>query len=152
GTSAKITIGSTTTSMLMYYTSATQVAGLLPSNTPIGAGTVTVTYNGTTSPPAPINVVKSNAGIFTTPSGGSGAAVVTFADYSVVTSFPVNPCGGPNTSCGAANPKDVLILWVTGLGPVNAPDSSGPQPGNMANLPLKLLIGGVEAPVTYQGR
>ena len=152
GTSVNITVKGTTVGMLMYYTSATQVAGLLPSNTPLGPGTVTVTYNGATSAAAPITVVRNNAGIFTTPSGGAGAAVVTFADYSVVTSLAGNPCGGPNTACGAANPNDTLILWLSGLGPVPAPDSSGPQPGNMADIPLKLFIGGVQAPVSYQGR
>jgi uncharacterized protein (TIGR03437 family) len=152
GTSASVTVKGTTVAMLMYYTSANQVAGLLPSNTPVGAGTVTVTYNGTTSAPAPINVVQNNAGIFTIPSGGAGEAVVTYPDFSVVSTFAASPCGGPNTACGAANPKDVLILWLTGLGPVSAPDSSGPQPGNMANLPLKLWIGGVQAAVAYQGR
>ena len=152
GTSVNVTVKGTTVGALMYYTSASQVAGLLPSSTPLGTGTVTVTYNGVTSSPAPITVVQNNAGIFTTPSGGTGVAVVTFPDYSVVTAFPGSPCGGPYTACGAANPKDVLTLWVTGLGPVSAPDSSGPQPGNMANLPLKLFIGGVQAPVSYQGR
>ena len=152
GTSVNVTVKGTTVGMLMYYTSAAQVAGLLPSNTPLGSGTATVTYNGVTSAPAPITVVQSNAGIFTTPSGGAGVAVVTFPDYSVVSSIPINPCGGPNTACGAANPKDVLILWLTGLGPVSVPDNSGPQPGNMPNLPLKLWIGGVQAQVSYQGR
>src|ERR1700726_408986 len=36
GTSASVTVQGTTVGMLMYYTSATQVAGLLPSNTPVG--------------------------------------------------------------------------------------------------------------------
>jgi uncharacterized protein (TIGR03437 family) len=152
GTSVNVTVKGTTVGMLMYYTSRSQVAGVLPSNTPVGTGTVTVTYNGATSASAPITVVQSNAGIFTTPAGGSSAAVVTYPDYSVVSAIPANPCGGPNTVCGAANPKDVLTLWLTGLGPVSAPDSSGPQPGNMANLPLKLFLGGVQAPVSYQGR
>ena len=152
GSSVSVTVNGTTVGMLMYYTSAGQVAGVLPSNTPVGTGTVTVTHNGATSAAAPVTVVQSNAGIFTTPAGGAGAAVVTYPDYSVVSSIPGNPCGGPNTVCGAANPKDVLTLWLTGLGPVSAPDSSGPQPGNMASLPLKLFIGGVQAPVSYQGR
>lgn len=152
GTSVNVTVKGTTVAALMYYTSAGQIAGLLPSSTPVGTGTVAVTYNGATSAPAPITIVQSNAGIFTIPSGGSSAAVVTFPDYSVVSSIVGSPCGGPNTACGAANPKDVLVLWLTGLGPVSAPDNSGPQPGNMADLPLKLFIGGVQAPVSYQGR
>jgi hypothetical protein len=36
GTSVKVTVDATTVNALMYYTSATQVAALLPSNTPRG--------------------------------------------------------------------------------------------------------------------
>ena len=152
GTSVTVTVKGTAVKALMYYTSTTQVAALLPSNTPAGTGTISVTYNNNTSAPAPITVVQNNAGIFTTPSGGGGAAVITYPDYSVVSASPSSPCGGPNTACGSANPKDVLILWLTGLGPVSAPDNSGPQPGNMPDIPLKLWIGGMQAAVSYQGR
>jgi uncharacterized protein (TIGR03437 family) len=112
GTSVSVTVQGTTVDALMYYTSATQLAALLPSNTPAGTGTITVTYNGVAGTPAPITVVRSNAGILTTPPGGTGAAVVTYPDFSVVSAQPGNACGGPNTACGAANPKDVLVLWL----------------------------------------
>jgi uncharacterized protein (TIGR03437 family) len=49
GTSIKITVGGTTVDAIMLYTLATQVAAVLPSNTPIGTGTLTVTYNGEAS-------------------------------------------------------------------------------------------------------
>ena len=140
GTSASITVGGRTTNALMYYTSATQVAVLLPSSTPVGTGTIALTYSGKTSAPFPITVVQNNLGIFTVSQNGSGPGIVTFADYSFV------------SVAKAANPGDVLILWGTGLGPVSADDASGPQPGNMATLPLKLWLGGVSAPIAYQGR
>jgi uncharacterized protein (TIGR03437 family) len=54
----------------MDYTSATQVAALLPANTPTGKGTITVTYNDQTSEQAPITVVANNLGIFTIDSSG----------------------------------------------------------------------------------
>ena len=152
GTSASITINGQTVAVLMYYTSATQVSGLLPSNTPVGTGTITVTYNGNAGMPAPITVVQNNLGIFTVTQDGAGVGIVTYADYSVVSDLPASNCGGPFTTCGAANPGDVLILWATGLGPVSAPDSSGPQSGNMPNIPLSLWLGGVQGTVTYQGR
>ena len=152
GTSASVTINGQTVAVLLYFTSATQVSGLLPSNTPVGTGTITVTYNGNTSAAFPITVVQSNLGIFTITQDGAGVGIVTNADYSLVSDFPATNCGGPDTTCGAANPNDSLILWGTGLGPVSAPDQSGPQPGNMTNLPLTLWLGGVQAQVTYQGR
>jgi uncharacterized protein (TIGR03437 family) len=140
GTSATVTVNGKTVNALMYYTSASQVAVLLPSNTPAGTGTISLSYNGKASAPAPITVVKNNLGIFTLSQNGSGPAIVTYPDYSLVSSVK------------AANPGDVLLLWATGLGPVPLDDASGPQPGNMPDIPLKLWLGGVSVPVTYQGR
>jgi uncharacterized protein (TIGR03437 family) len=38
GTSIKVTVDATTVDCFMVYTSAGQIAGILPSNTPLGAG------------------------------------------------------------------------------------------------------------------
>jgi len=154
GTSIAVTVGSTKVNALMYYTSDGQVAALLPSNTPAGQGTFTVTYNGQTSAPMNHNVVASSVGIFSIDSSGQGPGIVTFPDYSLVSPVKATNCGGPNTTCGAANPGDVLIIWATGLGPVSGgSDSSGAGLGqNMPNVPLTLYLGGVQAPVSYQGR
>src|SRR5579883_529830 len=153
GTSVAVTSGGTTVNALMYYTSDGQVAALLPSNTPIGLGNFTVTYNGQTSNSVAHGIDVSAPGVFTVDSTGKGPAIVTYSDYSLVSSFKAANCGGPNTTCGAANPGDTLILWATGLGPVNGDDASGAGLGvNMPNLPLKLWLGGVQAPVIYQGR
>jgi uncharacterized protein (TIGR03437 family) len=153
GTSVAVTVGGTTVNALMYYTSATQVAALLPSNTPAGTGTITVTYNSQAGPPSPITVAGSSLGIFTVASTGDGAGIVTYPDYSLVSPVKAANCGGPNTTCGAANPGDTLILWATGLGPINGDDASGAGLGvNMPNIPLKLWLGGVQASVGYQGR
>jgi uncharacterized protein (TIGR03437 family) len=152
-TSVEVTVGGTTVNALMYYTSVNQVSALLPSNTPTGTGTITVTYNGRTGVPAPITVVPNNVGIFTIGSDGQGPGVVTYADYSLVSPAKAANCGGPSTTCGAANPGDTLILWATGLGPVSGNDASGAGLGqNMPNVPLTLWLGGVQAPVIYQGR
>ncbi|HKE29083.1 MAG TPA: hypothetical protein VKB88_42325 [Bryobacteraceae bacterium] len=152
-TSVAVTVGGTTVNAPMYYTSGGQVAALLPSNTPTGTGTITVTYNGQTSAKAPIIVVANNLGVFTIDSSGAGPGIVTYPDYSLVSPLKAANCGGPNTTCGAANPGDTLILWATGLGPVNGNDASGAGLGqNMPNVPLTLWLGSVQAPVVYQGR
>src|SRR5579883_657733 len=151
GTSVAVTVGGTTVNALMYYTSDGQVAALLPSNTPTGAGSFTVTYNGQISATAPIAVVANNLGIFTIDSSGGGPGIVTYPDYSLLSAVKSANCGGPNTTCGAANPGDTLILWATGLGPVKADDATG-LGVNMPNLPLTVWLGGVQAPVSYQGR
>ena len=153
GTSISVTVNGTTVAPLLYYTSVGQVAALLPSNTPVGKGTITVTYNGQTSSQAAITVVSSNLGVFTVTSDGQGAGIVTNADYSLVSVTKASNCGGPYTTCGAANPGNTLILWATGLGPVSGSDAAGAGLGvNMPNIPLKLWLGGVQATVVYQGR
>ena len=152
-TSVAVTVNGSTVNAPLYYTSSSQISALLPSNTPAGSGTITVTYNSRTSAAAPITVVPNNVGIFTIGSDGQGPGIVTYADYSLVSASKASNCGGPYTTCGAANPGDTLILWATGLGPVSGSDSSGAGLGqNMSNIPLQLWLGGVQAPVAYQGR
>jgi uncharacterized protein (TIGR03437 family) len=152
GTSVAVTVGSTTVDALIYYTSDKQIAALLPSNTPTGVGTFKVTYNGQTGG-AGHGIGVSTLGIFTVDSTGTGPGIVTFPDYSLVSAAKANPCGGPNTACGAANPGDTLILWATGLAPVFGDESKGAGLGqNMPNVPLSLYLGGAKAEVLYQGR
>jgi uncharacterized protein (TIGR03437 family) len=152
-TSVSVTVGGAAVNAPMYYTSAGQIAALLPSNTPTGTGFFTVTYNGQTSNAAPITVVANNLGIFTVGSNGQGPGIVTYPDYSLVSAAKDPQCGGPGTDCGAANPGDTLSLWATGLGPVSGNDASGAGLGqNMPNIPLTVWLGGVQAPVVYQGR
>ena len=159
GTSVAVNVGGTTVFALMYYTSATQLAALLPSNTPVGGGTaspatISVTYNGITSATTPFRgVVANNLHLFTVDTSGKGPAIVTYPDYSLVSTTPGSPCGGPYTACGAANPGDILILWGTGLGPVSGKDEAGAGLGqNMPGIPLVVWIGGVQATVGYRGR
>jgi hypothetical protein len=98
-------------------------------------------------------VVQSNLGVFTVDSSGGGAGIVTYPDYSLVSGVKAPNCGGPYTTCGAANPGDTLTIWGTGLGPVNGSDAAGVGLGvNMPNVPLTVWIGGVQAPVVFQGR
>jgi len=103
-TSVSVTVAGTTVNAPMYYTSAGQVAALLPSNTPTGTGTITVAYNGQTSSPVPITVVASNVGIFTIDSSGQGPGVVMFPYYSLVSAAKATVCGGRNPSITAAPP------------------------------------------------
>ena len=77
------------------------------------------------SPNAAKQKTASTPGIVTTTSDGQGAGIVTYADYSLVSSIKAANCGGVYTTCGAANPDDTLIIWATGLGPVNGDDASG---------------------------
>ncbi len=138
GTSVQVTVGGTTVSAPMIYTLQSQIAAVLPSNTPIGTGTVTVTYNGV-SGTTPVQVVKSNFGISTVNETGAGPAVVTFGDYTLV------------TATNSARPGDTLVIWGTGLGPITGSDAAVPTTGDL-EAPLKVYVGGIEADVVYHGR
>jgi len=154
GTSVYVTVGDTMVEAPLYYSLAGYVAALLPSNTPVGEGTVVVTYNGLTSGNAfPVTVVENNLGIFTVTSDGQGAGIVTYPDYSLVSTTKAANCGGVYTTCGAANPGDVLIIWATGLGPISGSDASGDGLGvYMPSIPLTIWLGGVPIQASYQGR
>jgi len=109
GTSVRIAAGGTAVDALLYYTSSSQVAAVLPSGTPLGDATVTVIYNGAESAPAPIHVVRGAPGIFTRNQAGFGQAVL--QNVESPTEWPLNEAGE------AAQPGQAAILWVAGLGP-----------------------------------
>jgi uncharacterized protein (TIGR03437 family) len=144
GTSIQVTVNGTNVDAIMLYTLATQVAAVLPSNTPIGAGTLTVTYNGQTSAPAPITVVRSSFRILAVKLSGTGQGVLQNVNSQSDRPF--------NTPAQSAQPGQVIILWGTGLGPVSGNETAGPLPGDMPSLNVHVWVGGVEAKIQYRGR
>ncbi|MCZ2076774.1 MAG: hypothetical protein HUU41_13120 [Bryobacteraceae bacterium] len=144
GTSVQVTVAGTTVDAIMLSTFSTQVAAVLPSNTPIGTGTVTVAYNGQRSAPAPITVTRSSVGLFALNKAGSGPAIL--QNYISQTEAPLN------NATTSARPGQVVILWGTGLGPVTGNEAAGPLPGNITGSDLRVFVGGREAAVQYRGR
>jgi uncharacterized protein (TIGR03437 family) len=110
GTSITITVGATTVTAPIIYTSAEQVAAIMPSTTPVGNGMPTLTFNGN-SGSTPVTVVATAFGISTINYSGSGPAVVTLANNSVV------------SYTNSAKPGDELVMYGTGLGPLPAGSS-----------------------------
>lgn len=142
GTSISVTVGGTTIDAIMIYTSAGQVAALLPSTVPTGTGTLTLTYNDSASDPAPIQVVAHSVGIFTLNQGGNGPAVVT---------FPNSP--DASTLLKSTKPGQIVTLWATGLGAISGDETVGPPAGDMSgSVGVKVYVGNVSAPVLYAGR
>jgi uncharacterized protein (TIGR03437 family) len=138
GTSITVTVGSTTVNCLLIYTIAGQVAALLPSNTPVGTGTLRLTFNGQTFS-EPIKVAKAAVGIFAQTAAGVGAAVLQIFD----------PAGPPtlNTLNNSIHSGEYGILWVTGLGGVAGDESAGPLPDiKPGYTTLRIFVGGVEVP------
>jgi uncharacterized protein (TIGR03437 family) len=113
GTTVNVTVGSTTVPVFLYFTSADQINAVLPSVTPTGAGTITVTYGGQTSAAAPVTVVAGSFGAFTLNEAGSGPGIIT--DTSFVS----------NSITHTAKPGDEMILFGTGLGPAPDPSTEG---------------------------
>jgi uncharacterized protein (TIGR03437 family) len=136
GVTIDVTVNGTTTHPLFYYLSATQIDAVLPSATPVGTGTITVTTSAGTSAPFPITVVQADFGLLTQ-NNGSGP----------VGGFNANNNGAFLSFTAAANPGEILELWGTGLGPV-PDDATLVQVTN----PVQVYIGGVLATVQYAGR
>lgn len=144
GTRIRVTSGGQTVDCLMIYTSAGQLAGILPSNTPVSnAATMQVTYNGAVSAPRTFRIVARSLGIFALSQRGIGPSIIQNASQ---TGQPVN------NFTRSARPGEVQILWGTGLGPVSGNEAAGALPGNQAGLPVEVYVGGRRANVTYQGR
>jgi len=141
GTSVRVTVGGASVDCLIVYSSAGQVAAILPSSAPVGSGTLTVTYNGQTSAPFSVQVAASNFGTFSINQGGSGPGVILDANTNQ-----------PNTLVSAANPGQLMDIWGTGLGPVAGDEAAGPLPGNQGNLNVLVTVGSVQAEIVYQGR
>jgi uncharacterized protein (TIGR03437 family) len=143
GTSAKITVGGTTLDCIMVYTLATQLAIIVPSATPLGSGQLTVTYNGQTSAPYTVTVVKNAFGVFTINQAGSGPAVV--QNYNSPTDQPVN------TIFNSLKPGQTGTIWGTGLAAVSGNEASGALPGDL-NVGIEVTVGNKPAIVSYRGR
>ena len=140
GTSVDITVSGTTTHAILYFVSAGQIAGILPSATPVGTGQITVTVNGQRSNAGPITVVQSAFGMLSLNGVGNGPAVAfdVSAQYLGLTN--------------AANPGDYITLWGSGLGPVTGDETTAQAQVNLTDIPIEVDIGGRPATVQYAGR
>ena len=148
GTSMRFTpvAGGTFYDALIAYTLAGQIAGIVPSQTPVGDYNVTVTYNNSTSAPLRVAVVSRNFALVSLAGSGTGPAVIqNFVAGATV--LPINQFTAP------ARPGQTLILYGTGMGPIAARDD---QPPGLQDLKgptsLRVFIGDVEIDPIYAGR
>ncbi len=146
GTSVSVSVNGTTVQPGpgLYYVTAGQIAGVLPSSTPTGQATITVTNGSTTSNAFTFQVVQSAFGIDTVYQTGSGQGVVTDANYKLITF---------NYS---ASPGQAVIIWGSGVGADTKNDDKTyplPNQDNLTNIPmLRRTCGGVKTTVSYAGR
>jgi len=140
GTSISIASGGQVVSAFMVYTSAAQVAAILPSTTPIGEATVTLTYNGKASAPVKITVVKTQLGMFTANAQGTGPAAAQHGKDS-----------SPILLTAAAQPSEVVVLYGTGLGAISGPDNVAPGAVQFGSVTVT-VAGKVITPDWYGAR
>lgn len=143
GTSVTISSGGQNVSAYMIYTSAGQVAAILPSNTPTGSAAVTVSYNGQTSKAATINVVKTQFGLFTQNSQGNGPAIAQVFGSSNTPSLMA--------LTSPAQPGNTLVIYGTGLGAISGPDNQPPGAVPVGSN-VTVNIAGMVTPASYAGR
>jgi len=131
------------TSAFLLSAAAGRIVAILPSSTPSGPHTVTVTYAGESSNTFKATVAESNFGLITN-TGASGG----MAQARVIT-----PDAGPTpvTYVNSVLPGATLEFAATGLGPTGEPDNEFPVEANRLDGAL-LLIGGLEVAITYIGR
>ncbi|MBV8816742.1 MAG: hypothetical protein JO022_00220 [Acidobacteriaceae bacterium] len=141
GTSVSVSAGGQTLNAYMVYTSSTQLAAILPSATPAGAVTLTVKYNGQTSPGYQISVAPSSVGVFTTNSQGNGPGSIQIANagYSA------------NALTNSAQAGDTLVIYATGLGAISGSDNTDPG-ATAAGSNVVVNIAGKTLTPQYAGR
>jgi uncharacterized protein (TIGR03437 family) len=120
-----------------------QINALLPSNAPLGAVSLRLTFNGRASNPAPIQVVTTTFGIYTVNSAGVGPGVL--QNFIAQDNQPINAPSIP------AKPGQTLTMWGTGLGAALGADNVAPTVGSLA-AQTEVFVGGKAATVAYHGR
>ncbi len=137
GASIAVTVLGATTHPAIYYTSPTQLAAVLPANTPVGTGSLTVSYHGLTSAAFPITLVRAAPGLNTY---GTNTGVATDANGSVLTFI------------NSAAPGQTIVLWATGLGAdTSDSDTTFSSSPHAVNSNLQVYFGGLPAKILYQG-
>jgi uncharacterized protein (TIGR03437 family) len=138
GTTVQVVAGGAIVDCPIAYTSATQIAAVLPSGTPLGPGSFTVSYNGQMAGPDGIQVVSSGVGIYTVASSGIGTGIITDTNYVI------------KTLSQPAKPGDIVIAWATGLGPIKGNDAIVAPSPLFTNVDV--LVGDQPATVIAAGR
>jgi len=144
GVSVAITTATTRADAYLVFTSKGQINAILSSAVPVGDAQVVISYNGKTGSPAAIRVVKTSVGVFFQRVDGKDLAIA--QNIASATDYPLNL---PDTP---AKPGQIVILWVTGVGPVSVADNGAPGGGDMTGVPVTITVGGIAAQRLYAGR
>jgi uncharacterized protein (TIGR03437 family) len=146
--SAQVSLGGLP--MPLLYASPGQINGLVPQGLkPNASYPLVVTVGGVPSPPVQLTVMELQPGVYTLNESGSGAGIVTEA-----------LTGQLNGASNPAHSGDYLVVYCTGLGPVQGPNGlAGPSDGAAAPggtlfqtvASVTATVGGISAPVLFSG-
>jgi uncharacterized protein (TIGR03437 family) len=142
GASIQIQSGDVTTAAIMVYASSGFVTGVVPSTTPLGDATVTVTYKGRSTAPLPITIVNTSPGIRTLNSEGSGPAKAQNANPDTVVTLEaiLNGANLPSNALNlSAKPGQRMVLQAMGLGPVTFDETQ--LSSQDLDVPLDVIVG-----------
>jgi uncharacterized protein (TIGR03437 family) len=126
----------------MIYTSATQVAAIVPYGVSFSQNVqVAVTYQNQVSTAITLPLATSAPAFFTADQSGAGQAAV------------LNPDGTPNDAAHPAPIGSYIAMFATGEGQTSPAGVDGqlalttPYPAPL--LPVKVFVGGIQANVVY---
>jgi len=143
----KVRIGNTDAPL--FFVAPSQINFQIPSGTPDGQATITVTNANNTTGTGTFTVVRSAAGIFSAKATGQGAAAAqtTFDGVTYQSTFKAD--GTENeVSAGTKAQPNVLVLYTTGLR--NTP-ATNPSDGNGVAESVSVKVQGVSATVLFAG-
>ncbi|MBI1786141.1 MAG: hypothetical protein HYR60_01145 [Acidobacteria bacterium] len=149
GASIQIQSGDVTTA-LMVYAQNSFVTGVVPSNTPLGDATVTLTYKGRMTAPLPITIVTTSVGIRTLNDNGSGPAKAWTAPPDTVLRPDPAILQTANTLNQSAKPGQLVIVQAAGLGPAAFDETQNLS--QELSVPADVIAGNKLAAVVYELR
>jgi uncharacterized protein (TIGR03437 family) len=146
-----ITIGSETVD---------QINAIVPWEVTGSTASVVVTVNGTPSAAANVSIAATDPGIFYIATDSAGVnRPLAYNNSDNTFAYPLNDFNG-NLKCRPVSiANDVLVIWATGLGPVqNQPQDGAPFTNSSGQLaedtttgtPV-VMVGGVPAKVVFSG-
>lgn len=141
GATLSVTVGTKTVTPSIYYATPTQIAAVLPSGTPPGTASITVSYNSQTSAAFQFQVVPSALGFNTYFGNGSGLLLAVDATSGSIINYT-----------NSAKPGETLLLFGSGLGADTADsDTTYTKTPHPVSTPLEIYFGPVATKVLYSG-
>lgn len=131
----------------MVYVSSGFVNCVVPSSTPLGPATVTLTYKDRSTAPVPITIVKTSVGIRSANDrdlSGGGTGLGPAVAWNVPPGAEIRPDPAllqvPNNWNQPARPGQTVVIQATGLGPVTADETSA-QLLLPLDTPAEVIVG-----------